>query len=262
MSKPAEPSVAEQLKRHFQANVPRGREIARAALADFLGANSKNTEWIKSNFSEIVEEVQTRAYYKYLDHEAAAGAAAFREVFLPMAGKNATAMDVLEVFANHFYDLDRFFLGLTQGRRPRAGNAFEYLIKETFETLGYPFSSQAVINGQPDFLLPSSDYYGKNAMDCIIFTVKRTLRERWRQIVTEGTRGLGFFLATIDEKVGKNDLNAMRTSRVYLVVPKRLKLTVENYEAALNVISFEDFFRLHLDPAMERWKAQKVPPFK
>lgn len=98
-------------------------------------------------------------------------------------------------------------------------------------------------------------------MDCIIFTIKRILRERWRQIVTESTRGLGFFLATIDDKVGKNDLDAMRESRVYLVVPKRLKLENELYAAALNVIAFEDFFKLYLDPAMERWKAQRVPPF-
>jgi hypothetical protein len=98
-------------------------------------------------------------------------------------------------------------------------------------------------------------------MDCIIFTIKRTLRERWRQIVTEGTRGLGFFLATIDEAVGKNDLDAMRVSRVYLVVPKQLKQNIEAYADALNVITFEDFFKLYLDPAMVRWKSQKVPPF-
>lgn len=98
-------------------------------------------------------------------------------------------------------------------------------------------------------------------MDCIIFTVKRTLRERWRQIVTEGTRGKGFFLATIDEGVGINDLNAMKESRIYLVVPKRLKTSIATYKAALNVLSFENFFKLHLDPAMERWRSQKVPPF-
>jgi hypothetical protein len=79
--------------------------------------------------------------------------------------------------------------------------------------------------------------------------------------VTEGTRGLGFFLATIDEKIGINDLNAMKASRIYLVVPKRLKQDIPTYNAALNVLSFEDFFLLYLDPAVARWKAQHVPPF-
>ena len=53
----------------------------------------------------------------------------------------------------------------------------------------------------------------------------------------------------------------MMQSRIYLVVPKRLKVSNETYATALNVISFEDFFKLHLDPSMERWKAKKVPPF-
>lgn len=256
-----EPSVVEQLLINFRAEVPSGTQLVKQALKDYLGSNSENAEWIKKHFSELVEKVQIKAYEKYLQHEALAGGRAFREVFLPMAGKGASAADLMEVIANSFYDIDRFFLSLTQGRRPRAGNAFEYVIKEMFVTLKYPFTPQAVINGQPDFLLPSANYYTRNAMDCIIFTVKRTLRERWRQIVTEGTRGLGFFLATIDEKVGVNDLNAMREARIYLVVPKRLKHDIPTYNIALNVLSFEEFFRLHLDPAVARWKAQHVPPF-
>lgn len=95
-------------------------------------------------------------------------------------------------------------------------------------------------------------------MDCIIFTVKRTLRERWRQIVTEGTRGLGFFLATIDERVSGNALDDMRRSRVYLVVPVRLKQDIAIYSAAVNVISFEEFFAHYLDPAMTRWRETSV----
>lgn len=91
-------------------------------------------------------------------------------------------------------------------------------------------------------------------MNCIIFTVKRTLWERWRQIVTEGTRGLGFFLATIDENVSGNALDDMRRSRVYLVVPVRLKRDIEVYSDAVNVISFEEFFAHYLDPSMTRWR--------
>jgi hypothetical protein len=72
---------------------------------------------------------------------------------------------------------------------------------------------------------------------------------------------LGFFLATIDEKVEINHLNAMKEARIYLIVPKRLKQGIPTYTSALNVLSFEDFFLLHLDPAVARWKAQHVPPF-
>jgi hypothetical protein len=78
--------------------------------------------------------------------------------------------------------------------------------------------------------------------------------------VTEGTRGLGFYLATIDEKIAVRDLEAMLASRIYIVVPARIKAIRPDYQAAVNVITFEHFFRFYLDPAMERWRAAGVIP--
>jgi hypothetical protein len=76
--------------------------------------------------------------------------------------------------------------------------------------------------------------------------------------VTEGTRGLGFFLATIDEGIAARDLEAMLQSRIYVVVPTRIKMLRPDYEAAVNVITFEHFFQFYLDPAMQRWRAAGV----
>lgn len=157
-----------------------------------------------------------------------------------------------------FTDLDRFYLSLTQSRKVRAGSAFEIVLKTLFKTLGYPFDEQQVINGKPDFLMPSRNHYDKNPMDCIIFTAKRTLRERWRQIVTEGMRGLGFYLATIDEEISGAQLGEMLNHRIYIVVPENIKNRIASYRQAPNVITFEDFFRQHLDPAVKRWKENRV----
>ncbi|MDO8302248.1 MAG: type II restriction endonuclease [Sedimentisphaerales bacterium] len=90
-------------------------------------------------------------------------------------------------------------------------------------------------------------------MDCIIFTAKRTIRERWRQIVTEGTRGLGFFLATIDTSISDKQLAEMKAHRIYLVVPRDIRMSGK-YQEAENVLDFETFFLDHLDPAMARWR--------
>ena len=120
------------------------------------------------------------------------------------------------------------------------------------------FSEQPVINGKPDFLLPSAGHYQENATDCILFTVKRTLRERWRQVTTEGTRGNTYFLATIDESKSQNELGEMLDNRVFLVCPYEIKQRNEKYRLAQNVLSFQDFFQDYLDPAMERWKRNGV----
>jgi hypothetical protein len=248
--------VLDQLRDFFRERIPRGIQIADAAVARALRGH--DPEWIKLHFSELVEAVQIDAYKEYLAAEATTGRETLASVFLPLSGENPTAQNLMDTIGRHFFALDRFFLGLTQGRRPRAGKAFELLIRELFVRLQYPFTPQAIINGQPDFVLPSIEHFRRHAADCIIFTVKRTLRERWRQIVTEGTRGLGFYLATIDEDVAVRDLQEMLNARIYLVVPTRIKTIREDYEQAPNVITFENFFQYHLDPAMTRWRGAGV----
>lgn len=247
--------VLEALSKAFKSKIPSGARIIDRAIDGCLSGHENDTAWIKTHFSELIERTQAEGYADYLKAEAEAGAFAMRSAFTPLTGSPASADALLELLRIHFGALDKFFLALAQGRKPRAGKAFETALKRLFIKLEYPFTGQALIDGQPDFLLPSIEHYKRNAMDCIVFTAKRTLRERWRQIVTEGSRGLGFFLATIDNAVAISQLTEMLHHRIYLVVPEAMKTSIEHYQSAPNVIAFEDFFRFHLDPAMERWRA-------
>lgn len=231
-------------------------EICMLAIQDVLRDKDNDIDWIKLNFSSLVEDVQFRAYDIYLRKERPAAVRAFDTVLKPLIPENPTKDDLIRLLSNYFWALDKFFLGLTQGRRPRAGKAFEYIIKYLFDKLEYPYTPQAIINGQPDFLLPNVEHFKENPMDCIIFTVKRTLRERWRQITTEGTHGHLFYLATIDENIGEKDLVEMLKNRIYLVVPTKIK--EGKYSLFNNVISFEIFFKQHLDPSIERWKSNGI----
>ena len=251
---PAREEILADLKRHF--DVPGGREICTDAMHQVLAGRAGDQEWIKSNFSRLVNDIQIAAYDRYLALEGPAAGYAVRKAFDPLLPDDATANDLFSAIERNFWVLDKFFLGLTQGRRPRAGKAFEHIIKVLFDMLGYPYTPQPIINGQPDFLLPSVEHYRRNAMDCIIFTAKRTLRERWRQITTEGTKGSMFFLATIDEKVAARDLPDMMLHRIYLVMPESIRAA--SYASEANVISFETFFAQHLDPAIQRWRANGV----
>lgn len=198
------------------------------------------------HFSELVEEIEKKVYDRYLVEESKAGEKVLSK-FIQMQGASGI-----------FNILDRFYLSLAQSRKSRAGKAFEEIIKALFKKCSYPFDEQRVINGKPDFLMPSHDYFKKNAPQCIIFTAKRTLRERWRQIATEGVRGLGFFLATTDAKVTEEQAREMLENRIHMVVPKKLKNDIAHYGTAPNIISFEDFFSDYLDPAMKRWKKAGV----
>jgi hypothetical protein len=132
------------------------------------------------------------------------------------------------------------------------------VIRTLFKKCKYPFSEQAIINGKPDFVMPSEAYYRSNPIDCIVFTAKRTLRERWRQIVTEGTKAYGFFLATIDDSLTESQMDEMARNKIFVVVPRNLKETNSKYTKAFNVITFETFFDEYLDPAMKRWKKRNL----
>ncbi len=212
------------------------------------------TAYTKRNFSKIIDLVGEEAYSIFLKEQESAGKRAVRNYFEEIIPRNSSREDLIGIVSNNFKEFDRFFLSLAQSRKPRAGSTFESIIKQLFRKLNYPFAEQQVINGKPDFLMPNRENYDTNPMDCVIFTVKRTVRERWRQIVTEGTRGLGFFLATIDDSISDPQLKEMLKNRIYLVMSVHLKNRTPHYKKAVNVLSFEEFFRDHLDPAVRRWK--------
>lgn len=234
------------------------KEIADSALDEINKKYAGNQNLIKQGFDEIVSELEDIAYKQYIKGEDEYGKRVFKTFakYLLSTGQAKDTESLIEAISDNFRSYDRFFLSLSQARKSRAGKTFEIIHNSLFKKLNYPFTEQAVINGKPDFLMPSKEHYGVNPMDCIIFTAKRTLRERWRQIVTEGTRGLGFFLATLDANVSDNQLSEMMKHRIYLVVPLSLKM--EHYKNAQNVLSFRQFFADHLDPAMERWHRNGV----
>lgn len=252
--------MAESLSRAARKNIPSGTDIVRQAMQTVLKEEgfTGNTGWLKENFSLLVERVQEGAFDLYLASQAPASDLAFRSVLAPLLPDNPTKDQFFDLLRDNFAALDGFFLSLGQGRKARAGGAMEQVIASILEPLGYPCTLQPKIDGQPDFLFPSIAHFAKMPVDCIIFTVKRTLRERWRQIVTEGSKGLQFFLATIDETIPANELATMKNHRVWIVVPKRIK--TGKYAAIANALSFEDFLDQHLDPAMVRWRKNGVIP--
>lgn len=232
--------------------------ITEEAVNNIVTSNNLTVEQIKNDFDSIFRDIEKEAYRLYLIYEEKYGKEVFRAFieYLYQSKRIHSISELKESLGEYFYSFDKFFLSLSQSRRARSGKTFESITNGLFKSLGYPFDEQIVIDGKPDFLMPSEKHYRENPLDCIIFTTKRTLRERWRQIVTEGTRGLGFYLATIDEKISSVQLVEMLRHRIYVVCPQALKNKC--YNDAINVISFRQFFKDHLDPAMKRWKDNGV----
>ena len=233
-------------------------EVVKRAVADTAKSGRLSPAAVKNEFSTLVDEIESKAFNIYLATQREAWAKAIQDYIPRVLSGSPTCADVIRTLSEHFDEFDRFFLSLAQSRKARAGQAFQTIIKTLFRQLDYPFSEQPVIDGKPDFILPSEEHFRKNPVDCIIFTVKRTVRERWRQIVTEGTRGLGFYLASIDRNVSVTSIEEMGRNRIFLVVPKKAKLEVAHYLPSTSVIDFETFFSDYLDPAVNRWRKAHV----
>ena len=195
---------------------------------------------IKASFSDFVETIHDKVYEDYKAAEQFVGDR------LLSAQHNRTP---------NFAELDAFFMSIAQSRKSRAGKVFEWILEELLnKRLGYPMDGQVNIDGaKPDFVLPSKDYFDNNPIDCMLLTAKRTLRERWRQVVTEANKTYSYFLATIDPKVTKTQLEQAAKHKIFLVTTKNKIHQSEHYAQAGNVLSFEDFIKNHLDPAMNRW---------
>lgn len=234
------------------------KKIIEDAVATVKRRHKYSVEQIKKNFDDLLQETETTVYGIYLKAEGEYGAKLL-DVFvehLIRSGELKKLDQVGEVLGRHFVLFDRFFLSLAQARKAKAGKTFETLHNTLFKQLDYPFDEQAVINGKPDFVMPSVEHYKRNPLECVVFTAKRTLRERWRQITTEGTRGIGLYLATIDEKLSGNQLDEMRANKIFVVCPRSIKN--EKYPDVSNVLSFERFFEDHLDPKMKIWKREGI----
>jgi hypothetical protein len=244
-------SLAKALFSAAKNNIPGSADLAMAAFGESGFAGMSAAE-LKKNFSRAVSELQIEAYNRYLKCEKDVAAGAIQSVFRDLVLPARDNLHALAIIAQRFGALDKFALSLTQSRRSRAGAAFETIVSALFLKLGYPYTAQANIRGStPDYVLPSIGWYHRYPSDSIILTLKRTLRERWRQIVTESGSGT-FYLATIDEALSGPGLDQMRERNITVVLPADLKR--KRYSQHLNVISFEDFFEDHLDPAMARWQ--------
>jgi len=250
-----------QIKNNASENsisLPEHKIINQAAAQNILRAYGGDVDRIKQDFDKIIASIHDEAYKTYLEFQTDYGIKALRHYFTHQFENvmNENPEILAEVVVEHFNELDAFFLSLSQGRKSRAGSTFEYIHNTLFKSLNYPFTEQPVLNGKPDFVLPSKEHYHNEPLDCLVFTAKRTVRERWGQVTVEGSKTAIFFLATIDEKMSPTKLNEMHEKRVFIICPEELR--VRKYSDFVNVKSYATFFREFLDPAVVRWKSKNI----
>lgn len=229
-------------------------EIFRKAINKINAKYPNLGSKMKTDFDGLLQEIENVASKIYFEEEQSYVKTLVSAFFKQVSKKE---QNTLQFFLKNERVFAGIYMSLIQGRKNRAGKTLERILSLLFEKAGYPFAYQPPdIDGRPDYILPSVDYYHHSPLNCIVFTSKRKLRERWRQIVTEGMRGIGFYLGTIDEDLTVPELTAMTAHHIFVVCPNEIKK--KYYAKASNVLSYEQFFAEHLTPKMKIWKREGI----
>ena len=136
-----------------------------------------------------------------------------------------------------------------QRRRSRAGKAIEYHLRAIFDAQGVSYAHTPITEGgeRPDFLFPSVMAYEDPTFPTERLTMlasKQTLRDRWRQILTEAARLHERHLFTVDPGISSAQRRAMSNARIQLVMPTELSvLYSDDLVPPINVATFIDLVR-------------------
>jgi hypothetical protein len=106
-------------------------------------------------------------------------------------------------------------------RKSRAGRSLELHLATVFDEEKVVYERNKTTEGKrkPDFLFPSQAAYRAGAQPLHMLGVKTTVKDRWRQVVTEAAKIADKHLFTLTEGVSEDQFKEMEEEKVQLVVP-------------------------------------------
>ncbi len=141
----------------------------------------------------------------------------------------------------------RFSLSVQNRRKSRAGQSLEHHLEKIFLERGILHSRGAETENRhkPDFLFPSIEAYNDTkfpASELCMLGAKSTLKDRWRQVLTEANRIPNKHLLTLEPAISEQQTSQMQQASLQLVVPDRIHTTFNHAQQGwlLNVEQFLD----------------------
>lgn len=124
----------------------------------------------------------------------------------------------------------KFSLSVQNRRKARAGQSLENHLETLFKArnISYTRGGQTENRHKPDFLFPSIEHYHDEKYPSDKLTmlgVKSTLKDRWRQVLTEAKRIDKKHLLTLEPAISENQTDQMKSEHLKLVLPKKLHQT-------------------------------------
>lgn len=123
-----------------------------------------------------------------------------------------------------------FSLSVHNRRKSRAGHALENHLEALFiaQKLRFARGVETENRNKPDFLFPGQTNYRDPSFPAARLTMlgaKSTLKDRWRQVLSEAARIETKHLLTMEPGVSTNQTDEMQAKRLQLVVPAGVQKT-------------------------------------
>jgi len=141
-----------------------------------------------------------------------------------------------------------FSLSVQNRRKARAGRSLENHLEALFAARGIRYSRGAETENRhkPDFLFPGVTEYCNPDFPPTRLTMlaaKSTLKDRWRQVLTEAARIPAKHLLTLEPAISEHQTNQMRAVQLQLVLPTRLHETYRDSQRPW-LMTLAEFVRL------------------
>ncbi len=190
-----------------------------------------------------------RALIEWMDREEQLFRRLERRVVADRIGNGFSAADDADV--DGFLS---FSLSVQNRRKSRAGQALESHLEAVFAAQGirYARGAETENRNKPDFLFPGRAEYRNDVFPAERLTMlgaKSTLKDRWRQVLSEARRIDHKHLLTLEPGISENQTAEMQAKQLQLVVPRRLHDTFRpsQQEWLLDVAQFIAIVRARQD---------------
>jgi type II restriction enzyme len=145
-----------------------------------------------------------------------------------------------------FRDVDDFLQtasSIMNRRKSRAGRSLENHVEFMLRDARIPHEMRPNIDGKPDVVIPNRAAYYDNEYPLdrlFIVGVKTTCKDRWRQVLNEGTRVPIKHILTTQPTISSNQLGEMNAANVTLIVPNKLHREYPK-ERNITLLNLEQF---------------------
>lgn len=187
-----------------------------------IGIFELDREDILSNFAELVNRLEAEALRLYRSYEDTAFKSLARHVAEVQDDVGDASPIELAVEAAR-----RLEFRAGQMRKARGGASFQKIVQKLLTLAGIPCEEPSKetkrILRRIDLVSPSAEVAKKTPDKAIFLAVKRTLRERWKQVVPEQMKGARLYLVTINGECSAEKAKEIKEAGMVAYVPSSLK---------------------------------------